>query len=102
MMWGVLGVAMRWRGLTLRQFVPVYEKELVVKQCVDLARIQSALNHILPMLGDRRLRSLKRKDGVDYIAHRREERAEEGTIEREWSVIMRVLNLAVQNDDLDK
>jgi len=90
-------------GVTLRQFVPVYMKELAVNQCVDVARITTALNrHILPMLGDRRLGSLKRENGIDYIAHRREEGAAEGTIEREWAVLMRVLNLAVQNDDLDK
>src|SRR3989442_13775618 len=94
MMWGAVRDAMRWGGLTLRQFVPVYEKELAVKQCVDVARIKSALNqHILPMLGDRRLWSLKREDGVGYIAHRRAEEAAEGTIEREWGVLMRRLNL---------
>src|SRR2546422_156089 len=89
--------------MTVREFVPLYRKELAVTQCVDLARNMTALNrHILPMLGDRRLRSLKREDGIDYIAHRREEGAAEGTIEREWAVLMRVLNLAVQNEDLDK
>jgi len=87
----------------VREFVPLYRKELEVTQCVDLARIMTALNrHILPMLGDRRLRSLKREDGIDYIAHRREEGAAEGTIEREWAVLMRVLNLAMQNEELDK
>jgi len=99
--WAERATPRRWR--TLRQFVPVYMKELAVNKCVDVARIMTALNrHILPMLGDRRLRSLKREDGIDYIAHRRDEGAAEGTIEREWAVLMRVLNLAVQNEDLDK
>src|SRR2546426_2367983 len=90
-------------GVTLREFVPVYMKELAVNQRVDVGRIKSALNrHILPMLGERRLGSLKREDGVDYIAHHREEGAAEGTIEREWAVLMRVLNLAVENEDLNK
>ena len=90
-------------GMTLRQFVPIYMKELAVNQCVDVARIRTALNcHILPILGERRLGSLKREDGIDYIAHRRDERAADGTIEREWAVLMRVPNLAVQNENLDK
>lgn len=90
-------------GVTLQQFVPVYLKELAVNQCVDVARIRTALDgHILPRLGERRLSSLKREDGIDYIAQRREEGAAEGTIEREWAVVMAVLNLAVQNEDLDK
>src|SRR5207302_825417 len=95
--------AIRPRTLTLAQFVPTYEKEMAVNQRVDTARNITALTlHILPFLGDRVLAFLKKEDGIDYIGHRRKEGAAEGTIEREWAVLMAVLNSAVDNECLDK
>src|SRR5205823_6172715 len=70
---------------------------------VDAKRNLSALRlHIVPFFGHRLLRSLRKEDGVDYIAHRRQQGAAEGTIEREWAALMAVLNSAVDNEYLDR
>ncbi len=95
--------AKRPRAMTFAQAVPLYEKELAINQRIDVARTKSILDlHLLPFLGERTLPSLKKEDGLDYIAHRRKEGAAEGTIEREWAVLMAVLNSAVDNECLDR
>ena len=89
--------------MTVSQFVPTYEREMAVNQRVDKARNKTVLDlHLVPFLGDRPLISLKKEDGLDYIVHRRKEGAAEGTIEREWAVLMALLNSAVDNECLDK
>ena len=89
--------------MTVAQFVPIYEREMAVNQRVDVARNTTALTlHLVPFLGERLLLTLKKEDGFDYIAHRRQEGAAEGTIEREWAVLMALLNSAVENEYLDK
>jgi integrase len=89
--------------MTVSQFVPVYKREMMVNQRVDPSRNKSVLDvHIVPFFGDRPLISLKKEDGLDYIVHRRKKLAAEGTIEREWAVLMALLNSAVENECLDK
>jgi integrase len=99
----LVDAAGRSPDMTVAKFVPVYERELAVNQRVDVSRNRTALAlHIVPFLGHRLLLTLKKEDGFDYIAHRRQEGAAEGTIEREWAVLMALLNSAVENECLDK
>jgi hypothetical protein len=75
-----------------------------VKKRFDLRRPESIINiHLLPRFGDRRLDSLTAaEDGLAYITARLGDKAAPWTIRREWRVLMRILNLAVDFDKLDK
>jgi integrase len=74
-----------------------------VKKHFDLARPESIIEtHLLPRFSDRRLDSLTAEDGLAYITSRLSAKAAPWTIRREWNVLMRILNLAVDFDKLDK
>ena len=88
---------------TLRDLVPLFWDSFFLKKRVDRERPKGILeNHLLPAFGDRPLKTLTAKDGLDYVLMRQSARAEAGTIRREWQVLMRVLNLGVRYDLLDK
>jgi integrase len=88
---------------TFREFLPLYWQTMRVKQRFDLRRPESIIEtHLLPRFGDRRLDSLTAEDGLAYITARLEANAAHWTIRREWTVLMRILNLAVDFDKLDK
>ena len=89
--------------LSLRDFLPVYWQAMRVKQRLDLRRPKAIVeNHLLPRFGNRPLVSLKAEDGLTYITARLKGGAAPWTIRREWNVFMRILNLAVDFDKLDK
>jgi integrase len=91
------------QGLTFKEFVPEYWKAFRVKARLDAGRPEAILrNHLLPRFGDRLLSSLTASDGLSYLEARLEMHAAPGTIDREWSVLMRILNLAVSHDQLEK
>jgi integrase len=88
---------------TLRAFLPTYWQALRVKNRVDLRRPEIILEtHLLPRFGDRLLDSLTPEDGQEYIAARLDAKAAPGTIQKEWGVLMRILNLAVDFEKLDR
>jgi hypothetical protein len=88
---------------TLREFLPLYWQTMRVKKRFDLARPESVLEtHLLPRFGERRLDSLTAEDGLAYVTARLAAKAAPWTIRREWNVLMRILNLAVDFDKLDK
>ena len=88
---------------TLRAFLPTYWQALRVKQRVDLRRPETILEtHLLPRFGDRPLDSLTPEDGLAYIAARQAKHAAPATIRKEWGVLMRILNLAVDFEKLDR
>jgi len=88
---------------TLRDLVPLFWQSFDVKHRVDRIRPQGILdNHLVPVFGDRSLSSLTPKEGLDYILRRQQANASPGTVRREWQVLMRLLNLAVRYDWLDK
>lgn len=101
---------------TVRTLVPLFWDSFKVKNRIDRARPKGILdNHLLSCLtckekdvtcehrfGHRLLVSLTAEDGLRYIKSRMEEGATAGTIRREWQVLMRLLNLAVRYDWLDK
>jgi len=88
---------------TLCEFLPTYWQTMQVKQRVDLRRPESIIEtHLLPRFGDRRLETLTAQDGLAYIMARLQAKAAPWTIRREWTVLMRILNLAVDFEKLDK
>ena len=88
---------------TLKTFLPVYWQAMKIKNRLDLRRPEIVIeSHLLPRFGDRPLGSLTAEDGQNYIASRLEAKAAPWTIRREWNVFMRILNLAVDFDKLDK
>ena len=95
--------APRSASSTFRDILPLYWQTMRVKKRFDLARPESVIEtHLLPRYGDRRLDSFTAEDGLAYITTRLEEKAAAWTIRREWNVLMRILNLAVDFDKLDK
>jgi integrase len=88
---------------TLRDLAPLFWDSFEVKKRVDRARPRGILeNHLLPAFDDRPLTSLTAKDGLDYVLKRQKDQVSAGTIRREWQVLVRLLNLAVRYDWLDK
>ena len=88
---------------TFADFLPLYWQTMHVKKRFDLARPESIIEtHLLPRFGERRLDSLTAEDGLTYITARLAAKAAHWTIRREWNVLMRILNLAVDFDKLDK
>jgi integrase len=93
----------RIHASTLRAFLPTYWQALRIKNRVDLRRPEIILEtHLLPRFGDRLLDSLTPEDGQEYIAARLDAKAAPGTIQKEWGVLMRILNLAVDFEKLDR
>src|SRR5262249_26967475 len=91
------------RQRTVRDLVPLFWESFTVKKRVDRVRPRGILdNHLLPAFGNRALPLLTPKDGLDYIVKRQQQAASAGTIRREWQVFMRLLNLAVRYDWLEK
>ncbi len=90
-------------SLLFKDFLPLYWQTMRVKKRFDLARPESVIEtHLLPRFGDRPLDSLTAEDGLAYITARLAAKAAPWTIRREWNVLMRILNLAVDFDKLDK
>ena len=90
-------------GRRVRDLVPLFWDSFDVKRRIDRIRPEGILeNHLLPTFGDRPVTSLTARDGLDYVLARQQAKASAGTIRREWQVLMRLLNLAVRYDWLDK
>ena len=88
---------------TVRDLVPLFWQSFEVKSRIDRLRPNGILdNHLMPAFGDRSLSSLTPKEGLDYILKRQQANASAGTVRREWQVLMRLLNLGVRYDWLDK
>ena len=88
---------------TLRDLTSLFWDSFDVKKRIDRVRPRGILeNHLLPAFGDRPLTSLTAKDGLDYVLKRQQAGASPGTLRREWQVLMRLLNLGVRYDWLDK
>jgi integrase len=88
---------------TVRDLIPLFWDSFEVKKRIDRIRPKGILdNHLVPVFGHRPLASLTAKDGLDYVLQRQQAAVSAGTIRREWQVLMRLLNLGVRYDWLDK
>jgi len=73
------------------------------KNLVDKVRSRGIIEHyLLPYFGSIPLLEIKPEPGLHYLLARCRAGAEAGTIRREWQVLMRILNLAVLYEKLDR
>ena len=89
--------------VTLVDVLPTYWDTMRIQGRVELSRPQVIIDqHLLPFFQETKLADLRAQDGLNYIKYRQEKGAADGTILREWGVLLRILNLAVDYDLLDK
>ena len=90
-------------GPTFDQFAGHYLDFLRSKKLKDLGRPTTILTkHLVPFFGSLPLVSLQLAHGLQYLEQRRAQFAAEGTIERECTVLLGMLNHAVATDVLTK
>ena len=88
---------------TLHEFLPTYWQTLKIQKRIDLRRPEIILDiHLLPRFGTRTLDTLSAEDGLEYITSRLDAGATPGTIRKEWGVLMRILNLAVDFEKINR
>jgi hypothetical protein len=88
---------------TLHEFLPTYWQTLKIQKRIDLRRPEIILyTHLLPRFATRTLDTLSAEDGLAYITTRLEAGAAPGTIRKEWGVLMRILNLAVDFEKINR
>ena len=91
------------KGPHLHDVVHLYWDSFAIKGRVDAVRPRQIFDlHLLPFFRQRPLGNLTSADGLAYVKHRLAQKAQAGTIKREWNVLMRLLNLAVRYDQLDR
>jgi integrase len=91
--------------MTFAAFAPFYLQRLVANKATagSIRRNTSIIKtHLKPFFGEARLQDLRCMAGDNYITKRRGERAAEGTIERECSVLSAMMNYAVDCDYLTR
>jgi integrase len=88
---------------TLQEAITLYWDTMKVQGRVEYVRPESLIrNHLLPFFGRSLLADLTAQDGLAYIKSRQTHGVAVGTIAKEWGTLMRILNLAVDYDLLDK
>ncbi len=102
---GKFHVALKKEDSTLEDLLPLYWESFELKNRVDRVRPRGIIEHyLLPHFGNIPLQDIKPEHGHQYLLarHGNVKRASAGTIRREWQVLMRILNLAVLYEKLDK
>jgi len=88
---------------TLQEATQLYWGAFQAKNRVDETRPRRIIEqYLLPHFGNRPLSALTAEDGLAYVIRRQHQHAAPGTIRREFQVLMRILNLCVAYDKLDK
>jgi integrase len=86
---------------TLRDMIPIYEAKFKSEKKIDWKRSKGIIDkHLIPFFGDKRLSEFRDSDGDAYINSRKAASAADGTVNREFRILMRLLNLAVKNKGL--
>ena len=84
------------KAYTLADLKKPYWQEFDLKNRVDHKRPRHIIeDHLIRIFGKTLLSELTYGHGIDYQAQRKAEGASLGTIQREWGVLMRLLNIAV-------
>ena len=97
------GVASFPQEPTFDQFAGQYLAFLRSKKLKDMARPTTIVTkHLVPFFRGLPLSSLQLDHGLRFLEHRRSQQAAEGTIERECTVLLGLLNHAVATDILVK
>jgi integrase len=95
----------RWEKevTTFKDLLPLYWESFELKGRVDKVRPRGIIEqYLLPHFGAIPLLEIRPEHGHYYLLARRRAGAAAGTIRREWQVLMRILNLAVLYEKLDK
>lgn len=87
-------------GTTMADFQASYLSELKERGVVDLNRPERVLETYLIPAFPQALQDIKYSDGQAYIAKRRKDGAADGTIAREWTILLSVMNFAVKVDQI--
>ena len=92
------------QAFTIADAVALYRRLAALKDMTALDRNESIANiHLLPFFGAGcELAKLQAEQGLNYLAHRKSQGAAQGTISREWSFFMRLLNLAVDYEKVPR
>lgn len=86
----------RTGGTTIAQFKQSYLVELKERGVVDLRRPERVLDTYLIPAFPQPMQNISYSDGQAYIAKRRKDGAANGTIAREWTILLSLLNFAVK------
>ncbi len=82
-----------------RDIVSLYWDTFEMMGRVDRDRPQGIItNQLLPEFGDLLLSELDADCGLRYVLRRQHEGKAAGTIQKEWQLLMRILNLAVEHE----
>ncbi len=88
---------------TLGDVLGIYWDTMALQKRVDLERPRLILQkYLVPYFGNIALTALKPQEGLAYVKFRKGQGAAEATILREFNLLLRLLNLAVDYDLLDK
>lgn len=93
----------RSKELALDALLPLFWQSFDLDNRIDHKRPQQIIEqHLAPFFQGRALDTLRYEDGIAYQAQRKAAGAAMGTIQREWTVLMRILNLGVDNQQLNR
>lgn len=90
------GGCTRSGGTTMADFQSSYLAELKERGVLDLKRPERVLETYLIPAFPQPMQDISYNDGQAYIAKRRKDGASDGTIAREWTILLSLINFAVK------
>lgn len=90
------GAVTRTGGATIADFKKSYLAELRERGVIDLRRPERAIDTYLIPAFPQAMQDIAYSDGQAYIAKRRKEGASDGTIAREWTILLSLMNFAAK------
>ncbi|MDP3092840.1 MAG: tyrosine-type recombinase/integrase [Nitrospira sp.] len=90
------GGCTRSGGTTMADFQASYLSELKERGVLDLKRPERVLETYLVPAFPQPMRDISYSDGQAYIAKRRKKGASDGTIAREWTILLSLMNFAAK------
>lgn len=90
----------RTAGTTIADFKASYLAELKERGVLDLNRPERVMETYLIPAFPQPMQDISYSDGQAYIAKRRKDGAADGTIAREWTILLSLMNFAVKVDEI--
>jgi integrase len=90
----------RTGGTTMADFQASYLAELKERGVLDLKRPERVIETYLIPAFPQPMQDISYSDGQAYIAKRRKGGAADGTIAREWTILLSLMNFAVKVDEI--
>lgn len=90
------GAVTRTGGATIADFMKSYLAELRERGVIDLRRPERAIDTYLIPAFPQPMQDIVYSDGQAYIAKRRKDGASDGTIAREWTILLSLMNFAAK------